>query len=861
MKTSVTSHPQRGPLLPALAALALWLVADAGAGPAAPASEQAAPPPEVTAPSDVAPAPPAGLPMTAMVFERDRDAIFKAFYETGLDSTKPYAVTNLAIRKDNMTLLLKQGTLFFMEPIAGEVTGAAFVGQGEASMTPPNTTERYMLNKHYGAEVLKEPFSEAVFRFSDGTDRTFRAAARPDPAGAAQAARAAEIFRDRNNWLDGTRQAQLEIQFLENRISDLKGQNFFFADFHSAKHDWIGYLYDPREIHEHYLVTSETLGAKGRRYLVPWTVWHESSDYGPSGHYVQYPDRDGPRALKIRHNEMTLNFRNTKTVEWEAKLKIEPLTDSLRCLRFDLVNNAFFSNHWYETDFFPVTMVSVTAEDGQRLEFMHKKDQLLVFLPQPARAGSLLPLTFKGRGDTIEQLTAESFGLIQAPWFPQYGYLGGRHPFHWTVRVPKPFLIAGSGKVLREFEDKATDQNGLEMGSSVPVNFPWLIFGRFQKAQSTYPGEDTGMALPLTLHSFPNMSIPITDRETLEFIGARAPITLPLTAPRKKIEGYFDEGKAILKIFEKIYGPFPYEELHIAQMAPQLNFGQSPPGFLQLTGLAFMSQASFASGVRQVGETGVIEMELAGPGTKIDFIHGFLSHEMAHQWWGNQVGWASGDDEWISESFAEYAAGIFVKAYQGEKRFQGKLEEWRRNAKYSDKEAPIAAANTLSGPNAGDHRTKLLYDKGPYVLHMLRVQLNDDKYIEVMRSIQDKFRHQNISTEMLLSQVNKITGSDYTSFFDQWFWDVGVPTFKYSWRSEKQADGKFLITIHVSQEDGKNFKKVLMPVHIHFKDKTIPQYRPIIQAEQDIKILSPAEPKNVTLDDDRTLLAEFVKAG
>src|SRR6266850_3757870 len=135
MKNLVASLPRRGFVLSAVAGMALWLVADAGT---APASEQAAPPPGATAPGGPAAAPPAVLPMTAMVFERDHDAIFKAFYETGLDTAKPYAVTNLAIRKDNMTLLLKQGTLFLMQPIGGEITGAAFIGDGEASMTPPN---------------------------------------------------------------------------------------------------------------------------------------------------------------------------------------------------------------------------------------------------------------------------------------------------------------------------------------------------------------------------------------------------------------------------------------------------------------------------------------------------------------------------------------------------------------------------------------------------------------------------------------------------------------------------------------------------------------------------------------------------
>jgi aminopeptidase N len=272
-------------------------------------------------------------------------------------------------------------------------------------------------------------------------------------------------------------------------------------------------------------------------------------------------------------------------------------------------------------------------------------------------------------------------------------------------------------------------------------------------------------------------------------------------------------------------------------MAPQLNFGQAPPGFVQLSGAFFLSQARLES----------------------DFVHGLFAHEIAHQWWGNQIGWASGDDSWLSESFAEYASGIFVNEYQGPKRFQRTLQEWRQAALNCDSEAPIAAADTLAGPNAYRYRTELLYNKGPYILHMLRIQLDDEKYMEVMRSVQEKYRHRSISTEQLLTEVNRVSGANYTYFFDQWFWDVGIPKFRYTWRSEKQPDGKFLITVHVSQEDKKRVKRVLMPIHIHFKKQTIPQYRPVIEAEQDIQILSPLEPEDVTLDDNRTLLAEFEK--
>ena len=201
-----------------------------------------------------------------------------------------------------------------------------------------------------------------------------------------------------------------------------------------------------------------------------------------------------------------------------------------------------------------------------------------------------------------------------------------------------------------------------------------------------------------------------------------------------------------------------------------------------------------------------------------------------------------------------------MREYQGAKRFQRTLETWKRRAKMSDPEGPIAAANTLAGPNAFRQRESLLYYKGPYVVHMLRVQLDDEKYKQVMRGVQETYKNRNISTEMLLAQINRITGADYTFFFDQWFWGTGIPSFRYVWRSERQPDGKYLITVHVSQNEKANLKKVLMPVYVHFKDKTIPEYKGVVQAEQDIKILSPLEPKDVTLDDEHTLLADIAKA-
>jgi hypothetical protein len=785
--------------------------------------------------------------LTAMAREGtgSHGSLLRAFYRVGVAPDEVYSVSDLTLQKDNMRLQLKNGIVFLVEPLDGEVTGAVFIGSGLASMQPVNGPGRYMLAKYYGREELAEPFDRLYLRFSDGTEKRISDAGVPHAPAGDELEQAGRLLRERNGWLDGSRAFALEVTYLESRLSRLEGSDFFLAAFHSAQHDWLTFVHDSTAIQENSLFAYGSLGSKSRAYRIPWTVWHTTRDYSPQGHYLRNPDNDGPRLLRIKHNEMEIDLRDTQAVRWSSRLLVEPLVSNMNTLTFDLANNGDYGSHWYDQAFNPVQVEEVTDVSGQALRYIHHRDRLMVFLPRPTEAATPVTLEVRGRAEVVYQLTAESFGLLQVPWYPQYGYLGGRSSFDWTVRVPRPYLISGSGTITREYEDKENNQNVARLQSDIPVTFPWVIFGRFVKAEDQFVSQESGRTIPITMHSFPTMTVPITEPWLLEWLGQPAPITLSFSAPRSKVEQFFHEGKEALKLYEKIYGAFPYEQLHLAQMAPQLTFGQAPPGFVQLSGLFFFSQAKLSDYTQR----------------QTDFVHGLFAHEIAHQWWGNQIGWASGDDEWLSESFAEYASGIFVNEYQGAKRFQDTLKVWREKAANADREAPIVAADTLRGPNAQRHRTELLYSKGPYVLHMLRIQLDDEKYMKVMRSVQEKYRHRSISTEQLLAEINRVSGTNYTYFFDQWFWDVGIPKFRYSWRSEEQPDGRFLITVHVSQEDKEHLKQVLMPIHIHFKKQTVLRYMPVVEAEQDLRIFSPLQPEDVTLDDERTLLAEFQKQG
>jgi len=97
-------------------------------------------------------------------------------------------------------------------------------------------------------------------------------------------------------------------------------------------------------------------------------------------------------------------------------------------------------------------------------------------------------------------------------------------------------------------------------------------------------------------------------------------------------------------------------------------------------------------------------------------------------------------EAWLSESFAEYSCALYVQALMGEKRFQQKMTEWKKETRQGDPVAPVALAAIISGDNAGKYRTQLLYNKGPMVVHMIRTQMGNDNFLKAMQAILTKYK-------------------------------------------------------------------------------------------------------------------------
>jgi hypothetical protein len=531
---------------------------------------------------------------------------------------------------------------------------------------------------------------------------------------------------------------------------------------------------------------------------------------------------------------MKISIPTTKTVEVEAKLTISPLVDSLGALRFDLANQ-FGAATWQDRGR-PIDVLAVKDAGGTSLPFLHKRNELLIRPPKKINRGEQYIVNVKIKEDTIIQVTAESYVVYNTyPWFPQHGYLGGRYAFDFNIEIQRPLSPIGSGHIERQWENKETKMNGVELKMDEQVSLASILFGRFQMERGTYHSSVTNKDINLTVSAFPTMSFEDGQQ----------------TIPQGKMKDVLTESTGIIKFYEEqLYGPFPFGDLNVAQMFPGSGFGQAPPSLVQLDGYAFLSQELIAQ-----------FRDRRGGSVDANLLHEYLGHEIAHQYWGHTVGWANDHDQWLSESFAEYSAGLYFLAYLGPTTFKQKLDGWKKKARVGDPAGPIALANILSGDTAGDRREQLVYEKGPLVVHMIRTQLGDDNFKKAMKQVLTKYKGQNITTEMLSNELAAVSGYSWDWFFNQWFRGVGIPEIHYKY-SVTPEQGKYKFDVTFTQKDKENFKRILaLPVVWEGKGKDQVAQKSFVIKDpvQTYSLMLPFEPKSVKIDPNADILADYVQ--
>jgi len=438
--------------------------------------------------------------------------------------------------------------------------------------------------------------------------------------------------------------------------------------------------------------------------------------------------RDPPKpAFLLTDVDLEVRASDDKDVRLTAVETIVPQVP-LRVLAFDLEGKVYttLGQHLSERN---EHVKKITDEQGRDLSFDHAVSGLLVQLAEPTVEGRPIKLRFEIEGDFLVHPGGSNFWELGVwPWFPQPELCEQYYTFHALVRVKKPFVPFASGRTIRRAEENG--ENVLETKIDEPVQFAVILAGDYTYKEET----KDGVTIRVATYALKN------DRA---------------------IKQLTDLAALIIGFYKEFLGPFPFSEFNILEI-DSYGFGQAPPGVMFITKEAF----------NPLG--GSEENQLYSGGVNERF-----AHEIAHQYWAHVVKMPSHEEQWLTESFAEYSAALFIKAGRGDAEYKSIVSHWRPNAKLATDKCTIPLANRIyiANDTRTQHfvRTGLLYMKGPLLLYALHKQLGDDTFLTFLKSYQKNFRWKFGSTKTVVAMLNFLAKKDFTPFFDENYWGTGMP--------------------------------------------------------------------------------------
>lgn len=191
------------------------------------------------------------------------------------------------------------------------------------------------------------------------------------------------------------------------------------------------------------------------------------------------------------------------------------------------------------------------------------------------------------------------------------------------------------------------------------------------------------------------------------------------------------------------------------------------------------------------------------------------AHEMAHQWFGDLITGRNGTDTWLQESFATHYSKLALRSLFGEDQYQ-----WSRRG---EQNTALAASNNNQFPIANTQAgTARVYQKGSFVLDMLKYVIGEDDYRRVITHYLNKHAFENVQNYDFYIAFYEVLGYNLDWFFDQWVYRGGEPNYEVKFSESTRKDGKKITQVQVAQVQAVNelsgYFKMPIEVQVHYKD-------------------------------------------
>lgn len=529
--------------------------------------------------------------------------------------------------------------------------------------------------------------------------------------------------------------------------------------------------------------------------------------------------RDEPGAydsrVDIEHYDVELSLRDD--VEWilgHAKLtvRIEP-GSQVSELRLD-----FTGLH--------VDRVTV---DGREAEFSQSEGSLHVELgagatPAGATPGSTIEVAIAYRGVPDDGLiltdnvrgTASAF-VDNWPnrtrfWLPSVDHPADKATVRFWVHAPANWQVVA---------------NGTQIGDAVPTGDDALggALGRRSWVYETrVPISSYNMVIGATEFTVVPLGLAACGRAPA---SPRADGCVEVTAwlyPEDSAQASISFGRAAQMVdhFSTVVGPFPFEKLANVQSATRF-------GGMENASAIFYS-----------------ERALATPNS----MEGTVSHEIAHQWFGDAVTEADWSHLWLSEGFATYFGAQFFEEADGVEDFRERMQgEARRYLDSEDVNRPVIRDE----PNLFSLLNRNNYQKGGWVLHMLRAKVGDEAFFQGIRSYYSRHLHQAVRTEAFQAAMEEASGQELGGFFHQWLREPGHPIIGIETSWDAQA-GEVELTIRQTQDPSWPTFRMRAEVEFELEGGAVRRTVEIDERVGSFRFQLPEAPRGVVFDPDGWIL-------